>query len=72
MYLAMNGFLRWGSLAGAVAVGLWMIVGGLYILKQALRGEIAAVFLSWRSENQRTSLPSQNSHAVQANGGAVA
>jgi hypothetical protein len=72
-YLAMNGLLRWGSLAAGVAFGLLlMIVGGFYLFKWGRRMEIIAAFLSWRSENQRSSLPSENSHAVQADDGAVA
>jgi hypothetical protein len=49
-----------------------MMVGGFYLFKWGRHMEIIAAFLSWRSENQRSSLPSENSHAVQADDGAVA
>ncbi len=54
-YLAMNGHLRWSTLAGTLGFGGWMMLMGLYNLKHA-RCEIVAAFLSWRSENQRSSL----------------
>jgi hypothetical protein len=59
-YLAMNGLLHWGTLAGSVSFAAWMMLLGFYNLKEARRSEIAAAFLGWRSENQRSSLPSEN------------
>jgi hypothetical protein len=71
-YLPERGFLEWELFAVGVACGLSMIGSGFYLFKVARRTEIAAAFLSWRSENQRTSLPRENSNAVQADDGAVA
>ena len=69
LYLAMN---EWGLLAVGVAFGLLIVMTGFYFFKQARRMEIVAAFLSWRSENQRSSLPNENSHTVQADEGTVA
>ena len=48
--------LRWPLLAKEIVTGVSMIVAGFYCIKHARRAEIAAAFLSWRSENQRRSL----------------
>jgi hypothetical protein len=62
----------WRSAGGGLAIFGGMILLGLYNIKNVRRFEIAAAFLGWHSENQRSSvqvqsehIPSENNHAAQ-------